>query len=172
MVGETDPKGRTRKQARDRGKALAGKSTLNRLELSTEGAAKHPTKKIGRDEAAIDRLMVDVFLQAHRRAPRQIILDLDATDDLIHGNQEGRFFHGYYRHHCYLPLYIFGSSAEFVGKTVFHRRLRRPRCSPSLKASLASSAAAPALTLGCAPRCRLVWAMGNGASGGGSGHRV
>ena len=173
MVGETDPKGtRTRKQARDRGKALAGKSTLNRLELSTEGAAKHPTKKIGRDEAAIDRLMVDVFLQAHRRAPRQIILDLDATDDLIHGNQEGRFFHGYYRHHCYLPLYNFGSSAEFVGKTVFHRRLRRPRCSPSLKASLASSAAAPALTLGCAPRCRLVWAMGNGASGGGSGHRV
>ena len=65
-----------------------------------------------------------------------------------------------------------GSSAEFVGKTVFHRRLRRPRCSPSLKASLASSAAAPALTLGCAPRCRLVWAMGNGASGGGSGNRV
>ena len=65
-----------------------------------------------------------------------------------------------------------GSSAEVVGKTVFHRRLRRPRCSPSLKASLASSAAAPALTLGCAPRCRLVWAMGNGASGGGSGHRV
>ena len=51
--------------------------------------------------------MVDVFLQAHRRAPRQIILDLDATDDPIHGNQEGRFFHGYYRHYCYLPLYIF-----------------------------------------------------------------
>ena len=70
------------------------------------------------------------------------------------------------------PGKYFGSSAEFVGKTVFHRRLRRPRCSPSLKASLASSAAAPALTLGCAPRCRLVWAMGNGASGGGSGHRV
>ena len=91
MVGETDPKGRTRKQARDRGKALAGKSTLNRLELSTEGAAKHPTKKIGRD-AAIDRLMVDVFLQ-DRRAPRQIILDLDATDDLIH-ESGGSFFHG------------------------------------------------------------------------------
>ena len=70
------------------------------------------------------------------------------------------------------PAETFGSSAEFVGKTVFHRRLRRPRCSPSLKASLASSAAAPALTLGFAPRCRLVWAMGNGASGGGSGHRV
>ena len=85
MVGETDPKGRTRKQARDRGKALAGKSTLNRLELSTEGAADHPYKKIGRDEAAMDRLMVDVFLQAHRRAPRQIILDLDATDDRFTG---------------------------------------------------------------------------------------
>ena len=107
MVDETDPKGRTRKQERDRGKALAGKSTLNRLELSTEGAASHPYKKIGRDEAAMDRLMVDVFLQAHRRAPRQIILDLDATDNPIHGNQEGRFFHGYYRHYCYLPLYIF-----------------------------------------------------------------
>ncbi len=123
MVGETDPKGRTRKQARDRGKALAGKSTLNRLELSTEGAAKHPTKKIGRDEAAIDRLMVDVFLQAHRRAPRQIILDLDATDDLIHGNQEGRFFHGYYRHHCYLPLYNFlwGVRVVFPATTLRHR---------------------------------------------------
>ncbi len=71
-----------------------------------------------------------------------------------------------------IEVIFLGSSAEFVGKTVFHRRLRRPRCSPSLKASLASSAAAPALTLGCAPRCRLVWAMGNGASGGGSGHRV
>ena len=72
--------------------------------------------------------------------------------------------------HVVVPGQTYGSSAEFVGKTVFHRRLRRPRCSPSLKASLASSAAAPALTLGCAPRCRLVWAMGNGASGGGSGH--
>ncbi len=118
MVGETDPKGRTRKQARDRGKALAGKSTLNRLELSTEGAADHPYKKIGRDEAAMDRLMVDVFLQAHRRAPRQIILDLDATD-AIHGSQEGRFFHGYYRHYCYLPLYI------FCGEFLLCARLRR-----------------------------------------------
>ena len=70
MPGQTDPKGRTRKQVRDRGKALAGKSTLNRLELSTEEAASHPTKKIGRDEAAIDRLMVDVFLQAHLRGAR------------------------------------------------------------------------------------------------------
>ena len=104
----TDPKGRGRKQERDWGKALAGKSTLNRLELSRiEGAAQEQYKKIGRDEAAMDRLMVDLFLEAHRRAPRQIILDLDATDDPIHGSQEGRFFHGYYGHYCYLPLYIF-----------------------------------------------------------------
>ena len=60
-----------------------------------------------RSDTDIDRLYVDEFLRAHRRAPRQIILDLDATDDPIHGNQEGRFFHGYYRHYCYLPLYIF-----------------------------------------------------------------
>ena len=119
LVGETDPKGRTRKQARERGKALAGKSTLNRLELSTDDAANHPYKKIGRDEEAIDELMVDVFLQAHRRSPRQIILDLDATDDPIHGSQEGRFFHGYYRHYCYLPLYI------FCGEFVLCSRLRR-----------------------------------------------
>ncbi len=108
LVEETDPKGRGRKQERDWGKALAGKSTLNRLELSRiEGAAQEQYKKIGRDEAAMDRLMVDLFLEAHRRAPRQIILDLDATDDPIHGSQEGRFFHGYYGHYCYLPLYIF-----------------------------------------------------------------
>ena len=55
----------------------------------------------------MDRLLVEVFLQAHREAPKEIILDLDATDDPLHGKQEGRFFHGYYGHYCYLPLYIF-----------------------------------------------------------------
>jgi hypothetical protein len=59
------------------------------------------------DHAAVDRLFVDVFLAAHAQAPQQIVLDLDATDDPLHGNQEGRFFHGYYGHYCYLPLYIF-----------------------------------------------------------------
>src|SRR5207248_4000402 len=84
---------------------LAGKSTLNRLELS-RGA---PTRyhKISHDAAAIERLFVDVFLEAHPRAPAQITLDLDATDDPLHGHQEGRFFHGYYKEFCYLPLYIF-----------------------------------------------------------------
>jgi hypothetical protein len=84
---------------------LAGKSTLNRLELSRA----EPTRyhKIGHDGAAIERLFVDLFLEAHAPARKEIVLDLDATDDPIHGHQEGRFFHGYYDCYCYLPLYIF-----------------------------------------------------------------
>lgn len=85
---------------------LAGKSTLNRLEHApVDGASRY--HKIGHDDAAIERLFVDLFLEAHAAAPEQIILDLDATDDPIHGAQEGRFFHGYYGGYCYLPLYIF-----------------------------------------------------------------
>lgn len=88
--------------------ALAGKSTLNRLELTKETASqKERYKKIVLDQGAVDRLLVEAFLQAHREAPKEIILDLDATDDPLHGKQEGRFFHGYYGHYCYLPLYIF-----------------------------------------------------------------
>jgi hypothetical protein len=88
--------------------ALAGKSTLNRLELTKETASqKERYKKIVLDHGAVDRLLVQVFLEAHREAPKEIILDLDATDDPLHGQQEGRFFHGYYGHYCYLPLYIF-----------------------------------------------------------------
>src|SRR2546425_12793756 len=88
--------------------ALAGKSTLNRLEQTKETASrKERYKKIMLDHAAVDRLLVDMFLQAHREEPKEIILDLDATDDPLHGQQEGRFFHGYYGHYCYLPLYIF-----------------------------------------------------------------
>jgi hypothetical protein len=84
---------------------LAGKSTLNRLELSqTEPSRYH---KISYDAAKIEGLFVDLFLDAHAAAPGQIILDLDATDDPVHGHQEGRFFHGYYDNYCYLPLYIF-----------------------------------------------------------------
>jgi Transposase DDE domain group 1 len=88
--------------------ALAGKSTLNRLELTRETASqKERYKKIVLDHGAVDRLLVEVFLQAQREAPKEIILDLDATDDPLYGKQEGRFFHGYYGHYCYLPLYIF-----------------------------------------------------------------
>src|SRR6266567_1349298 len=84
---------------------VAGKSTLNRLELSRL----EPTRyhKISHNPIAIKRLLVDVFLEAHARAPNEIILDLDATDDPVHGEQEGRFFHGYYDCYCYLPLYVF-----------------------------------------------------------------
>jgi len=84
---------------------VAGKSTLNRLELSRL----QPTRyhKISHNPVAIKRLLVELFLEAHEQAPGEIILDLDATDDPLHGEQEGRFFHGYYDCYCYLPLYIF-----------------------------------------------------------------
>ena len=89
-------------------KPLAGKSTLNRLELTPSGSPlAERYHKIGYSPAAIDELLVKIFLEAHRRAPKQIVLDLDATDTPLHGQQEGRFFHGYYGHYCYLPLYIF-----------------------------------------------------------------
>ncbi len=83
----------------------AGKSTLNRLELSREIATRY--HKISHDPAAIEALFVDLFLEAHGAPPRQIVLDVDATDDPLHGHQEGRFFHGYYDGYCYLPLYVF-----------------------------------------------------------------
>jgi len=84
---------------------LAGKSTLNRLELSQPEPSRYC--KISSDTASIERLFVDLFLEAHSEPPKRIILDLDATDDPLHGHQEGRFFHGYYDCYCYLPLYIF-----------------------------------------------------------------
>jgi hypothetical protein len=108
LAEKPDPTGESRARARDRGKALAGKSTLNRLELTKARVEeKERYKKIVMDQAAVDRLLVEIFLEAHDRPPAEIVLDLDATDDPVHGNQEGRFFHGYYGHYCYLPLYIF-----------------------------------------------------------------
>ena len=93
---------------------VAGKSTLNRLELSKL----EPTRyhKISHNPTAIKSLLVDLFVEAHERAPRQIILDLDATDDPLHGEQEGRFFHGYYDCYCYLPLYVFCGRHLLVAK--------------------------------------------------------
>src|ERR1700724_234188 len=84
---------------------LAGKSTLNRLELSRAEPSRY--HKISYDAALIEAVFVDVFLDAHAVPPPQITLDLDATDDPLHGHQEGRFFHGYYDNYCYLPLYVF-----------------------------------------------------------------
>jgi len=96
---------------------VAGKSTLNRLELSRD----EPTRyhKIAADTAAIEALFVDLFLDAHAKPPAQITLDVDATDDPLHGHQEGRFFHGYYDGYCYLPLYI------FCGRHLLAAKLRR-----------------------------------------------
>jgi hypothetical protein len=96
---------------------LAGKSTLNRLEHAPAGASRY--HKIGHDGAAIEGLFVALFLEAHKTPPKQIILDLDATDDPLHGHQEGRFFHGYYDCCCYLPLYV------FCGKHLLAATLRR-----------------------------------------------
>ncbi|MCI0664650.1 MAG: IS1380 family transposase, partial [Acidobacteria bacterium] len=108
VVGKSDPSGEHRRRAADRGSALAGKSTLNRLELRSDEKQKDGRyKKLAIDGAKVDELFVKVFLQAHDRAPELLIIDLDATDDPLHGRQEGRFFHGYYGHYCYLPLYIF-----------------------------------------------------------------
>ena len=96
---------------------LAGKSTLNRLEHAPSEPARY--HKIGHDGAAIERLLVELFLEAHKTPPREIILDLDATDDPVHGHQEGRFFHGYYDCYCYLPLYV------FCGRHLLAAKLRR-----------------------------------------------
>ena len=96
---------------------LAGKSTLNRLEHAPTGASRY--HKIGHAPAAIEALFVALFLEAHKTPPKRIILDLDATDDPLHGHQEGRFFHGYYDCYCYLPLYV------FCGRHLLAARLRR-----------------------------------------------
>ena len=118
VVGKADPTGASRVRAADRGSALAGKSTLNRLELAGPGAETDRYKKVSYDAAALDALLVDLFIEVHPRPPVRIVLDVDATDDPLHGQQEGRFFHGYYRHYCYLPLYV------FCGAHVLCARLR------------------------------------------------
>lgn len=108
MVGKTDPTGGDRLRERDRGGALAGKSTLNRLELTPAGADETSRyKKIVAHCESIEPVFVDLFIAAHPTPPSRIVLDLDATDDPVHGGQLGRFFHGYYKNYCFLPLYIF-----------------------------------------------------------------
>ncbi len=108
LSDKADPSGNDRIRQRDKGKALAGKSTLNRLELTSSDAnAASRYKKIVAHPDKMDDLLVDLFIESHPIPPNQIILDVDATDDPLHGRQEGHFFHGYYDHYCYLPLYIF-----------------------------------------------------------------
>lgn len=117
LVGKRDLTGEGRDRERDRGYPLAGSSTLNRLELGTPGAAASDRyKKIAANPEALDGLLVDLFLESYEAPPREIWLDLDATDDPLHGHQEGRFFHGYYRCYCYLPLYIFCGEHLLCGR--------------------------------------------------------
>jgi len=107
-AGKVDVTGTQRPRARDRGHALAGKSTLNRWERTpADATAAARYHKIVYDAPAIARFFGAAFLAAHPTPPAEVVLDLDATDDPVHGHQEGRFFHGYYRAYCYLPLYIF-----------------------------------------------------------------
>jgi len=113
LIGKAEPKGGDRRRVQDQGKAGAGKSTLNRLELTPADAdAQARYKKIVHETGAMDQLLTELFLESYEQPPSRIVLDLDATDDPVHGNQEGRFFHGYYREYCYLPLYIV--CGEFV----------------------------------------------------------
>lgn len=120
-VGKRDPTGGDRRLERDRGNALAGKSTLNRLEwgLAEEAAALDRYHRIAVDSEAVERFFVELFLESYDQAPERIVLDFDATDDPLHGEQEGRFFHGYYDCYCYLPLYV------FCGKHLLCAQLRR-----------------------------------------------
>jgi hypothetical protein len=120
-----DPLMATLVDKKDPTQALAGKSTLNRLELTPEGNGQDRYKRIVYDGAAIDRFFVSAFARAHTEAPTRIVLDLDTTDDAIHGGQEGRFFHGYYESYCYLPLYI------FCGEFLLCARLRRSNIGPA-----------------------------------------
>lgn len=105
LVGKRDPEGGDRIWERDQGRSCAGKSTLNRLELSANGTDHY--KKTPLDFEAAQRSFVEQFIAVHRKAPRELVIDMDATDDPLHGEQEGRFFHGFYDCYCYLPLYAF-----------------------------------------------------------------
>lgn len=117
LCGKEDPSGQDRRCERDKGKALAGKSTLNRLELTPHDATgKDRYKKIVYSGEKIEAYFIDIFLRSKEEIPEQIILDLDATDNPLYGNQEDRFFHAYYDSYCYLPLYIFCGSQLLCAK--------------------------------------------------------
>jgi hypothetical protein len=129
---------------------LAGKSTLNRLELSRREPSRY--HKISYDESKIEGLFVDVFLDAHAAPPQQIILDLDATDDPLHGHQEGRFFHGYYDSYCYLPLYVFCGRHLLAANCARPTSMAAPAVSKSWRGSSpASASAGPGCASCCAP---------------------
>jgi hypothetical protein len=114
-AGKVDPTGMDRKCAEDKGKALAGASTLNRLELGNEdGPARY--RKISARAACIEQLLIEMGVETLAPDTEEVVLDFDATDDTIHGLQEGRFFQGYYRNYCYLPLYCFAGAVPLLAQ--------------------------------------------------------
>jgi hypothetical protein len=128
VSGKCDVTGGTRRRESDRGKACAGKSTLNRLELSPDLAVTQADRyhKITWESEVLDALLVRVFIESHSAAPEELVVDLDTTDDPLHGQQEGRFFHGHYDNWCYLPFYI------VCGEHVLCARLRTADKDPAL----------------------------------------
>ncbi len=115
IAGKSDPLGQDRILDRDKGKALAGHATLNRLELSAE-ALDERYRKIGSEPEKIEALLIKRAVKAIARKVREIVLDFDATDDPLHGAQEGAYFNGYYRQYCYLPLYCFCGNIPFLAQ--------------------------------------------------------
>ncbi len=116
-VGKVDPTGATRPRTRDQGSPLASSSTLNRLEWAPEPTGVPSRyRKLEVRAADLERLFVELAMDRFEQPPERIVLDADATDDRIHGKQEGRFFHGYYGHYCYMPLYVFWDDFPVVAK--------------------------------------------------------
>jgi hypothetical protein len=105
-AGKGDLLGERRRGPGDRGKALACSSTLNRLELAAEKSDMRYRKIVARPED-IGALLIEEGVKSIPRGSREIVLDFDATDDPLHGSQEGAYYHGYYKNYCYLPLYCF-----------------------------------------------------------------
>ncbi len=118
VVGKKDPTGDSRERERDKGRPLAGKSTLNRLELTPERLTEKTRryKKVVLDFARAERFFAEEALGRRRHRPKWVVLDFDPTDDPVHGGQEGRHFSGYYREYCLLPLYVFWGRELVVAK--------------------------------------------------------
>jgi len=117
VIGKRQPTGSARRREQDRDRPLASSSTLNRLELTPDQASCDSRyKKVVYNKEVIERLFIGVFLDSFSVPPEEIVLDFDHTDDQIHGDQEGSFFHGYYDHHNYLPLYVFCDQHLLVGQ--------------------------------------------------------
>ena len=128
-VGCADVTGQSRSRQRDKGHPLAGSSTLNRFELGRpEQAAKDRYKRIVGDAQQLDRLLVQLFIEMQAAEPEELVLDIDASDDALHGEQEGRYFHGYYDCYCYLPLYV------TCGRHVLSGQLRTADVDPAVGA--------------------------------------